>query len=87
LRHILHASCQHHRRFTKQQPLRRLHDRFNAAAAQAIYRHRRRLHFQSRFQTNMPRSINRIGAGLQHIPEDDVIEIAGIHSRALNRGL
>jgi hypothetical protein len=34
----------------------------------------------------MPRSINGISTGLQHIPEDGMIEVAGIHSRALNRG-
>ncbi len=29
LRHVLHPACQHHRRFAKQQPLRRLRNRLN----------------------------------------------------------
>ena len=87
LRHILHAARQHHARFTQQQALRRLRNRFNSRAAQPVHRYRRSLDLQSRLQAHVPRAINRIGTRLQHISKNHVIEFGWIHARTLHRRL
>ena len=85
LRHVLHAAGQHHVRFTKQQPLRRLRDRFNPRAAQPVHRHCGRFDFQPSFQAHVPRAINRVAARLHHVAKNHVIEIPRVHTRAPNR--
>src|ERR1700733_185209 len=62
LRHIFHPARQHHRRFAQQNPLRTLRDRLNPRPAQAVHRHRRRLHLQPRLPSHMPRAIERVRA-------------------------
>ena len=60
--------------------MRRLRDRLDAGAAQAIHRDRRRFGLQAGLQSDVARAIDCIGAGLHHVAENGVVEIYGIHS-------
>ena len=85
LRHRFHAARKHHFRFVGLNHLRRADNRLHARAAEPVHGQCRSFDRQARAQPNMPRSIERVARGLLRVAEDDVIEVFGLDSRALNR--
>ena len=59
--------------------------RLDARAAEAIDRQRRHLDRQAGLEPDVPRAIDRVGAGLQDVAEDDVIDVLRLDAGPLHR--
>ena len=67
--------------FAELDHLRAADRRLDAGAAQAVDRQRRHLDRHARLEPDVPRAVDRVGAGLQHVAEDDVVDPLGLARR------
>ncbi len=75
LRHVFHASGQHQSGFPQQNLPGSLKDGLQSRAAQPVDGQGRHFLRNACLQPDVPGSVEGIGTGLQHVAEDDVIEL------------
>ena len=76
LAHALGAAGEHDVGLAEQNHLPAADGRLNAGTAQPIDRQRRHFDRHARLQPDVARAVDRVGARLQHVAEDDVIDHA-----------
>ena len=85
LAHALHATGEDDIGLAEQDQLAAADSGLDAGAAQPVDGQGRNFDRQAGFQSNVPCAVDRVGAGLEHVPEDDVIDRFGLHTGALER--
>ena len=85
LAHVLRAAGKNDIGFAKLNHLPAANRRLDAGTAEPIHGQGRHLDRDARLQPDVARAEHRIGARLQHVAEDDVIDLRRRDSRARNR--
>ena len=87
LAHALHAAGEDDLGFAELDVLRAGDRRLDAGAAQPVHRQRRHTDRQPGLERDMARAVDGIGARLQHVAEDHVIDPARLDARPLERAV
>ncbi len=75
-RHALAAANETHLGFTEQNLLRSIDYRLKPRTAQPVYRERRRLDSAPRLESHVSRKVDSVRGTLDHVTENDVVDLA-----------
>jgi hypothetical protein len=87
LAHVLGAAGEDHRALAQEQAVRALHKRLEARAAEAVHGDRRGGHRGADLEADVPGEVDRVGARLHDVAEDDVVNVLSVYPSLGQGGL